>query len=180
MISESHNPFVPIDYFVVLFKHFFYPSTIHHCVLHFPKQKFDTKDPNGAEHGALLPRFPSRIFGKRSNRTEDKNPASVCPNRAQSLRFFQGAITVQQILEDHITWFSQHRNAASRRGGGEGLRLQSQQGQDLCATAAAGHLMLKTSTEDQTVHLTNKGMTKDSERFSPWFHSAWRTTGPIL
>ena len=87
MISESHNPFVPIDYFVVLFKHFFYPSTIHHCVLHFPKQKFDTKDPNGDEHGALLPRFPSRIFGKRSNRTEDKNPASVCPNRAQSLTF---------------------------------------------------------------------------------------------
>ncbi len=85
MISESHNPFVPIDYFVVLFKHFFYPSTIHHCVLHFPKQKFDTKDPYGAEHGALLPRFPSRIFGKRSNRTEDKNPASVCPNRDQSL-----------------------------------------------------------------------------------------------
>jgi len=88
MISESHNPFVPIDYFVVLFKHFFYPSTIHHCVLHFPKQKFDTKDPNGDEHGALLPRFPSRIFGKRSNRTEDKNPASVCPNRAQSLKIY--------------------------------------------------------------------------------------------
>jgi hypothetical protein len=28
----------------------------------------------------------------------------------------------------HITWFSQHRNAASQRGGGEGLRLQSQGG----------------------------------------------------
>ena len=80
----------------------------------------------------------------------------------------------------HITWFSQHRNAASQWGGGEGLRLQSQEGQDLCAAAAAGHLMFKTSTEDQTVDLTNKGMTKDSARFSPWFHSAWRTTGPIL
>jgi hypothetical protein len=30
--------------------------------------------------------------------------------------------------------------------------------------------MFKTSTEDQTVHLTNKIMTKDSERFSLWFH----------
>ncbi len=75
---------------------------------------------------------------------------------------------------------SQNCNAASRRGGGEGLRLQSQEGQDLCAAAAAGHLMFKTSTEDQTVDLTNKGMTKDSARFCPWFHSAWRTTGPIL
>jgi len=52
--------------------------------------------------------------------------------------------------------------------------------QDLCAAAAAGHLMFKTCTEDQTVDLTNKGMTKDSPRFSPWFHSAWRTTGLIL
>ena len=64
-----------------------------------------------------------------------------------------------------------------RRGGGEGLRLQSQEGQDLCAAAAAEHLIFKTSTEEQTVDLTNKGMTKDSQRVSPWFHSAWRTTG---
>jgi len=67
----------------------------------------------------------------------------------------------------HFTWFSHLRNAASLRDGGEGLRLQSQEGQDLCAAAVAGHLMFKTSTEDQTVHLTNKGMTKDSESFSP-------------
>jgi hypothetical protein len=70
-------------------------------------------------------------------------------------------------FQAHITWFSQHRNAASRRGGGEGLRLQSQEGQDLCAAAAARHLIFKTSTEEKTVHLTNKGMTKDSESFSP-------------
>ncbi len=80
----------------------------------------------------------------------------------------------------HITWFSQQRNAASQRGGGEGLRLQSQEGQDLCAAAAAEHLIFKTSTAEQTVDLTNKDMTKDSQRLSPWFHSAWRTTGPIL
>jgi hypothetical protein len=69
-------------------------------------------------------------------------------------------------FQAHITWFSKHRNAASRRGGGEGLRLQSQGGQDLCVSGAAGHLMFKTSTEEKTVHLTNKGMTKDSESFS--------------
>jgi hypothetical protein len=77
----------------------------------------------------------------------------------------------------HITWFSQHPNAASQRGGGEGLRLQSQEVQDLCAAAAAAHLIFKTSTAEQSVDLTNKDMTKDSQRFSPWFHSAWRTTG---
>jgi hypothetical protein len=79
-------------------------------------------------------------------------------------------------FQSHITWFSQHRNAASRRGGGEGLRLQSQEGQDLSGAASVGHLMFMTSTEDQTVHLTNKDMTKDSERFSPWFHSPWNPT----
>ena len=79
----------------------------------------------------------------------------------------------------HITSFSQHRNAASQRGGGEGMRLQSQEGQDLCAAAAAEHLIFKTSTEGQTVDLTNKGMPKDSQRFLRWFHSAWRTTGAV-
>ncbi len=56
------------------------------------------------------------------------------------------------------------------------MRLQSQGGQDLCAAAAAEHLIFKTSTEEQTVDLTNKGMPKDSQRFSRWFHSAWRTS----
>ncbi len=51
--------------------------------------------------------------------------------------------------------FLRLRQWASQRGGEEGLRLQSQEGQDLCAAAAAGHLMFKTSTEDQTVHLTH-------------------------
>jgi hypothetical protein len=53
-----------------------------------------------------------------------------------------------------------------QRGGGEGLRLQSQECQDLCAAAAEGHLIFKTSTEDQTVDLPNKDMTKDSPRRS--------------
>jgi hypothetical protein len=90
-------------------KHFFYPSTIHHCVLHFPKQKFGTKDPNGDAHGVLLPRFPNRIFGKRSNRTEDKNPASVCPNRTQAL--FKNAIhrtvvNVSPLVSLFLFWIS--------------------------------------------------------------------------
>ena len=38
----------------------------------------------------------------------------------------------------------------------------------------------KTSPEEQTIDLTNKDMTMDSQRFSRWFHSAWRTTGAIL
>ncbi len=58
--------------------------------------------------------------------------------------------------------------------------VQSQEGHDLCTATTAEHLMFKMCTEDQTVDLTNKDMTKDSERFSTWFHSVWRTTGPIL
>ncbi len=57
----------------------------------------------------------------------------------------------------------------SPRDGGEGFRLQSQEVQDLCADAATQYLIFNTSTEEQTVDLTNKDMTKDSERFSPWF-----------
>jgi hypothetical protein len=60
------------------------------------------------------------------------------------------------------------------------LRLQSQGDQDLCAAAAAEHLIFKTSTEEQTVDLTNKDMPKDSQRFLRWFHSAWRTTYVII
>jgi hypothetical protein len=78
--------------------------------------------------------------------------------------------TVSHIV--HITWFSRHRKAASPRGGGEGLRLQSQGGQDLCGTAVVEHLIFKTSTQEETVDLTNKDMTKDSQGFSQWFHSA--------
>ena len=59
-------------------------------------------------------------------------------------------------------------------GRGRGVRQQSQEGQDLCADASSDHLIFKTSTEEKTVDLTNKDMTKDSERFSPWFHSVWR------
>ncbi len=50
-----------------------------------------------------------------------------------------------------------------RRAGGEGFRLQSQEGQDLCVDPG-DHLIFKTSTEEETVDLTNKGMTKDSQR----------------
>jgi hypothetical protein len=60
------------------------------------------------------------------------------------------------------------RQWASQRGGEEGLRPQSQQVQDLSAVAATEQLIFKTSTENQTVHLTNKDLTKDSERFSSW------------
>jgi len=84
-----------------------------------------------------------------------------------------------QIKRAHISWVSQHRNAASQRGGGEGLRLQSQEGQDLCSAAAAEHLIFKTRTEEQTVDLPNNGMTKDSKRVSPWFHNAKFTVFPF-
>jgi hypothetical protein len=62
------------------------------------------------------------------------------------------------------------RQWVSQQGGEEGLRPQSQRGQDLSATAAAEQLIFKTSTEKQTVYLTNKDLTKDSERFSSWLH----------
>ena len=42
-----------------------------------------------------------------------------------------------------------------------GLFLQSQEGQDLCASAAAEKHIFNTSSEHQTVHLSNKCTTKD-------------------
>ena len=46
-------------------------------------------------------------------------------------------------------------------GGGEGLCLHSQEGQDLCACVVAEELIFNTSSEHQTVDLSNKCMTKD-------------------
>jgi hypothetical protein len=46
-------------------------------------------------------------------------------------------------------------------GGGEGLCLHSQEGQDLCACTAAEELIFNTSSQHQTVDLSNKCMTKD-------------------
>jgi hypothetical protein len=69
---------------------------------------------------------------------------------------------------DNTTW-NQTWNQTSKSqaqwsqegGGGEGLCLHSQEGQDLCACTAAEELMFKTSSEHQTVNLSNKCMTKD-------------------
>ena len=52
--------------------------------------------------------------------------------------------------------------------------------QDFFVVTDTEDLIFKTSTEEDTVDLTNKVMTKDSQRFLSWFHSVWRTTTPIL
>ena len=51
--------------------------------------------------------------------------------------------------------------AFEKWGGGEGLCLHSQEGQDLCACAAAEELIFNTSSQHQTVDLSNQCMTKD-------------------
>jgi hypothetical protein len=52
-------------------------------------------------------------------------------------------------------------NGPQEGGGGKGLCLHSQEGQDLCVCAAAEELIFNTSSEHQTVDLSNKCMTKD-------------------
>jgi hypothetical protein len=52
-------------------------------------------------------------------------------------------------------------NGPQEGGGGEGLCLHSQEGQDLCACVAAEELIFNTSSEHQTVDLSNKYLTKD-------------------
>ncbi len=84
-------------------------------------------------------------------------------------------VTPVEPASNFLAFGNWRRSGAEKRG-----CSQSQEGQDLSAAAAAEQLIFKTSTEKQTVYLTNKDLTKDSERFSPWLHSAWRTTGPIL
>ncbi len=51
--------------------------------------------------------------------------------------------------------------AFEKWGGGEGLCLHSQEGQDLCACAATEKLIFNTSSQHQTVDLSNQCMTKD-------------------
>ena len=58
--------------------------------------------------------------------------------------------------------------------GGEGLWLQSQQGQDLCTSAAAEEHIFHTSSEHQTVYLSNKCTTKD---FLRDFRHGWTVHG---
>ena len=58
-----------------------------------------------------------------------------------------------------------------QRGGGGGLWLQTQEGQDLCAVATTEQPMLKTSSEHRTVDLENKCMTKD---FLSGFHHGFK------
>jgi hypothetical protein len=48
-----------------------------------------------------------------------------------------------------------------QEGGGEGFCLHGQEVQDLCACATVEELIFNTSSEHQTVDLSNKCMTKD-------------------
>ena len=61
-------------------------------------------------------------------------------------------------VQSQITWFSQR---AQWGLGGEELRLQSREGQELSAAAAAGQLILKMSSEDQTMDPRDKLMGND-------------------
>ncbi len=60
-------------------------------------------------------------------------------------------------------------------GGGEELRLQSREGQELSAAAAACQLIRKMSSEDQTVDPRNKLMGNDFGTIFVRFRAAGRT-----
>jgi hypothetical protein len=53
------------------------------------------------------------------------------------------------------------RNGLRKMGRRRGVVSSLQEGQDLCACAAAEELIFNTSSEHQTVDLSNKCMTKD-------------------
>jgi hypothetical protein len=59
-------------------------------------------------------------------------------------------------------------------GGGEGLCLHSQEGQDLCVCGASEELIFNTSSQHQTVDLSNQCMTKD---FLRDFHHGYTVYG---
>ena len=52
-------------------------------------------------------------------------------------------------------------NGPQEGDGGEGLCLHSQEDQDLCGCAASEELIFNTSSQQQTVDLSNQYMTKD-------------------
>ena len=60
-------------------------------------------------------------------------------------------------------------------GGGEELRLQSREGQELSTAAAACQFILKMSSEDQTVDPTNKLMGNDHGTIFLRFRAACMT-----
>ena len=67
----------------------------------------------------------------------------------------------KQSFENQITWFPQHHVWGFGEGGGEELRFQSRESQELSAAAAACQLIRKMSSEDQTVDPRNKLMGND-------------------
>jgi hypothetical protein len=56
-------------------------------------------------------------------------------------------------------------NGPQEGSGGEGLCLHSQEGQDLCGCVTTEELIFNTSSEHQTVDLSNKFMTPDRGSF---------------
>jgi hypothetical protein len=93
----------------------------------------------------------------------------------------QGSSGTSSVVQIHIPkpdyLFFRTRVMGTRRaeGGGEELRLQSREGQELSAAAATCQLILKMSSEDQTVDPRNKLMEKDHGTIFVRFRAACRT-----
>ena len=81
-------------------------------------------------------------------------PKNLCPHFCQSVDIPSSDLKRSRLEKSQAQW-------CQEGGGGEGLCLHSQEGQDLCACAAAEELIFNTSSEHQTVNLSNKCMTKD-------------------
>ncbi len=113
-------------------------------------------------------RFCSKEDGKsmKSKKKDKKKDRKSKKNSTVTNAEVRHSALSRSVVDNSPWKFVSH--TGSPRGGGEGLRVQSQQDQDyLCAPVVTDQLIFKTSTEYQSVDLTNKDMIKDSERFSP-------------
>ena len=85
MKSESHHPFVPINYSLVLLKRrFSVLGTIDDRVFYFPPKNTESKNWCSKLEFLSL-RFAIRIFGLYSNRIFGQHPVSVSPNPVSDL-----------------------------------------------------------------------------------------------
>ncbi len=69
--------------------------------------------------------------------------------------------------------FTHHKNVWRVGGKGEEFRLQSQEGQELSATVGTSQLILKMTSEHQTVDHTNKIMGSDNDTIFVRFHTTF-------
>jgi hypothetical protein len=96
----------------------------------------------------------SWIFEKWKEEKKNAVYGKVCATHPPFFMFSKSSLLELEQRKASVMSFE-------KWGGGEGLCLHSQEGQDLCVCTVAEELIFNTSSQHQTVDLSNQCMTKD-------------------